>query len=373
MSLDDASWRELRAEFPALASEVYLNAAAASPTPRVVRAAVDRFHETLEARGDAAWDEWMAAREAVRSRVAAFVHASSDEIVFVPNTSTGINLIVDLLEDDGDVLSDTLEFPTVTLPWIHRGVRVDALPPREDGRLALDDFVAALEPRHATLLISHVQFSNGCRQDLSAFGAARAGRHLVVCGSQSAGAFVIDVRRDRVDAFATAGHKWMCAGFGAGFAVMHRDLVARRPRVMGWFSTQEPFAFDNQRYALLPSHARSELGCPPFAQIFALGAAVDFLSAIGTDRIEARVLALNTYLTDGLDRLGITTLSPRGPHRSAETLCAFPDPAHVVAFLGERHIQVSPKPQGIRVSTHFYNTAADIDALLRALGEYRPA
>ena len=373
MSLDDASWREVRAEFPALASDVYLNAAAASPTPRVVRAAVDRFHEALETRGDAPWDDWLAEREAIRSRVAAFVNASADEIVFVPNTSTGINLAVDLLGGDGDVLSDTLEFPTVTLPWIHRGVRVDALAPRDDGHLALDDFTAALEPRHATLVVSHVQFSNGCRQDLAAFGAAKAGRHLVVCGSQSTGAFAVDVRRAHVDAFATAGHKWMCAGFGAGFAFMHRDLLARRPRVMGWFSTHDPFAFDNQRYTLLASHARSEVGCPPFAQIFALGAAIDFQSAIGRDRIEARVLALNTCLTDGLDRLGVTTLSPRGPHRSAETLCAFADPAHIVAFLGERHIHVSPKPQGIRVSTHFYNTEADIDVFLRALSEYRPA
>jgi selenocysteine lyase/cysteine desulfurase len=218
-----------------------------------------------------------------------------------------------------------------------------------------------------------VQFSNGCRQDLDALGRVRRGRHLVVCGSQSTGAFPVNLRAAGVTAFATAGHKWLCAGFGAGFACLHRDLLARPPRAMGWFSTDDPFAFDNQRYVLLDSHRRSEVGCPPFAQIFALGAAVDFLSAIGRERIEARVLALNTYLTDGLDRIGVPTLSPRGAFRSAETLCVVADPAQAVAFLAERHIQVSPKPQGIRVSTHFYNTADDIDALLDALRQYRPA
>jgi cysteine desulfurase/selenocysteine lyase len=373
VSLDDAAWREVRGEFPALARHVYLNAAAASPTPRVVRAAVDRFHAALEAEGDGPWDAWLAEREATRARVAAFVGAAPDEIAFVPNTSTGINLIVDLLADDGDVLSDTLEFPTVTLPWIHRGVRVDAVAPRADGHLDVDDLRAALEPRHATVLVSHVQFSNGCRQDLAALGQARGGRHLVVCGSQSTGAFAIDVQAGQITAFATAGHKWLCAGFGAGFAFMRRDLLARRPRVMGWFSTNDPFAFDNRHYSLLDSHARSELGCPPFGQIFALGAAVDFLAGIGRERIEARVLALNTYLTDGLDRIGVPTLSPRGAYRSAETLCVFPDPAHVVAHLAERGIHVSPKPQGIRVSTHFYNSAEDVDALVSALRDYRPA
>lgn len=369
----DRLWLEARAEFPALASETYLNAAAASPTPRAVRAAVDRFYAALETRGDAPWDDWLAQREAVRARVAAFVNGSPDEITFVPNTSTGMNLIVDLLHADGAVLSDTLEFPTVTLPWIHRGTRVDRITPHRDGHLDTDDFGSSLGQDHATILVSHVQFSNGCRQDLAAFGALASGRHLVVCGSQSTGAFPVDVQAGRLTAFATAGHKWLCAGFGAGFAWLHRDLLARRPRVMGWMSANDPFAFDNTGYTLLDSHARSELGCPPFAQIFALGAAVDFLSALGTAAIETRVLALNTYLTDGLARIGVQTLSPGGKYRSAETLCAFADPAHVVAYLAERRIHVSPKPEGIRVATHFYNTDEDVDVLLKALAAFRPA
>ena len=100
----------------------YLNAAAASPTPRPVRAAVEPLHRQLEEDGDIHWDAWLERKEEVRATVARLINAEPDEIAFVPNTSTGINLIVDLLEHDGDVVSDTLEFPTVTLPWVHRGV-----------------------------------------------------------------------------------------------------------------------------------------------------------------------------------------------------------------------------------------------------------
>ncbi|PYQ16808.1 MAG: hypothetical protein DMF80_03540 [Acidobacteria bacterium] len=360
-------WTEIRRDFPALARCVYLNAAAGSPTPRPVRAAVDAFYRQLEEEGDAAWDEWMEKKEAVRARVARFVGAEADEVAFVPNTSTGINLIVDLLAEDGPVLAAEPEFPTVTLPWIHRGVEVRFLAP-EQGTLPAAMFAARGSPAAATIAVSHVQFSNGCRLDLDALGALKDRRNLVVCGSQSAGAFPVDVHRSGIDAFATAGHKWMCAGYGAGFAVMRRALLARRPpRAIGWMSVANPFAFDNRRYQTVAAARRTEAGCPPFAAIFALGAAVDYLSAIGREAVAERVLALNTYLTDRLRQARIEVLSPGGPFRSGETLCAVAEPRLTAARLRERGIHVTSKPEGLRIATHFYNDEADVDACVEAL------
>ena len=96
----------------------------------------------MEDGGRRDWDAWLERRERVREKVAEFIGAEADEIAFVPNTSTGMNLIVDLLGDDGPVLSDELEFPTVTLPWIHRGIPVHFLPAVE-GILRLESFAAA--------------------------------------------------------------------------------------------------------------------------------------------------------------------------------------------------------------------------------------
>jgi selenocysteine lyase/cysteine desulfurase len=364
-------WDEVRGDFPGLAGKCYLNAAATSLTPRPVREAAASFYRELEAGGDEQWDAWLERREAVRVLVAGFIGAQPDEIAFVPNTSTGINLIADLLEKDGPVLSDELEFPAVTLPWIHRGVPVRFVAAAE-GVLRLESFAAGQAPHAATIAISHVQFSNGCRQDLQAFGSVKGSRHLVVCGSQSIGAFPVDVRGSRIDALASAGHKWLCAGYGAGFCYVSRELVAaRKPRTAGWLSVVDPFAFDNRHLSLLQSHARTELGCPPFGPIFALGAAVHYLAGIGTERIAGRVLALNSYLTALLESESFEVLSPGGEHRSGETLVRVPQPERARAELLRHGIHVTQKPEGLRISTHFYNTEHEIEACVKALVAYR--
>jgi selenocysteine lyase/cysteine desulfurase len=364
-------WDDVRGDFPGLAGKCYLNAAAASLTPRPVREAVEAFYRELETGGDQHWDAWLEQREAVRGKVARFVGAEPDEIAFVPNTSTAINLIADLLERDGPVLTDELEFPAVTLPFIHRGVPVRFVAAAE-GVLRLESFQAGQAPHAATVAISHVQFSNGCRQDLDAFGSIKGSRHFVVCASQSLGAFPVDVRRSRIDALACAGHKWMCAGYGAGFCYVSRELVAARPpRAVGWLSGEDPYAFDNRHLRLIASNARTELGCPPFGPIFALGAAVDYLAGIGIHEIAERVLTLNTYLTTRLERESFEVLSPGGEHRSGETLVRVPQPDRACEHLLERGVNVTRKPEGLRISTHFYNDERELDTCVDALAAYR--
>jgi cysteine desulfurase/selenocysteine lyase len=365
-------WDEVRRDFPALSRYVYLNAAAGSPTPPPVREAVNRFYRQLEEDGDLHWEPWLEERERIRARVAAFVGAAADEIAFVANTTAGINLIADLVARDGAVLADEREFPTVTLPWMHRGVPVFFLAAGPDGAVPLQAYAEGEAPQAATLAVSHVQYSNGCRQDLAALGALKGRRHLVVSGSQSVGALVVDLDAWGVDAMACAGHKWLAAGYGAGFVFIRRGLLeARPPTAMGWLSVEDPYAFDNRSYRLLSAARRVEGGCPPFAGIFALGAAVAYLTALGIHAIEARVLELNQTLTDGLVRRGFRVLSPGGPHRSGQTLVAVPDPPRAAAFLAARGVLVTEKPQGLRLATHFYNTEQDIDRALEVLAEYR--
>lgn len=364
-------WDEARADFPALQRHVYLNAAAAGPTPRVVREVVHAFQRELEEGGDVWWDEWLARREAAREALARFIGAEPDEVAFVPNTSVGMNVIVDLLAADGPVLANEMEFPTLTLPFIHRGVPVHFVPAVE-GVVRLESFAEPDAPRAATLAVSHVQFANGCRLDLPALGAMKGARRLVVSGSQALGAFPVDVRAMHIDALAASGHKWLGAGYGAGFMYASRGLIeARPPRAIGWLSVQDPFRFDNRAYRLLPGAARFELGCPAFAGIFALGAAVTYIDGLGIEAIAERVLALNMYLTFRLSRAGFEVLSPGGEHRSGQTLVAVPEAERAVLFLKERGVLVTPKPQGVRVSTHFYNNEADLDACVAALTAFR--
>jgi len=366
-----AIWDEVRRDFPVLERLAYLNAAAIGPIPRPVREAVDQFHRSLEEGGDRDWKQWMDRREEVRARVASFIGAAYEEIAFVPNTSAGMNLIVDMIGPAGAVLSSELEFPTVTLPWLHRGIAVHLLP-AADGIVRLESFERSQAPRAATIALSHVQFSNGGRIDLPAFGLIKAHRHLVISGSQSVGAFPIEVRDWEIDALACGGHKWLGAGFGAGFVYISRALLEKYPpRAVGWMSMRNPFAFDNRTIDLLPTNARHEMGCPSFPGIIALGAAVDYLAKVGREAIANRILELNMYLTSRLTMAQFEVLSPPDPQRSGETLCAIPDPPRATEFLRERGVIVTLKPEGIRISTHFYNNEEDIDRCVGALIAYR--
>ena len=368
-------WRRVRGDFPATERLAYLNSAGIGPVPRPVAEAAAGFYREQSEEGDKRWPEWVARRERVRERVAAFINAEPDEVAFTTNTSTGMNLIVDALEDRGGVVSCELEFPVSTLPWMHRGVRVE-LVKAADGELRTEDlFGAASSSGAATICLSHVQFSNGFRADLGEIGSNKGRLNFVVNASQSAGVLPIDVKRMRIDALCAGGHKWLLAGFGSGFVYLSRALLGgTRPRAASWMSVEEPFEMRNDRILPRPdAAARAEIGVPHFAGVFALGAAVEYLQAVGHERIEARALALNRVLTENLRGAGWQILSPLRveAHRSAETLVATPDPPRTVRELARRGVAVTVKPQGIRVSTHFFNDESDIDRLAGALGEVR--
>src|SRR5437899_1756063 len=87
------------------------------------------------------------------------------------------------------------------------------------------------------------------RPAVDAFGLIKDDRHLVVSASQSLGAFPVDVRRSGIDGLACAGHKWLGAGYGAGFVFIRGGLlVSRPPRALGWLSVERPFDFNNREF-----------------------------------------------------------------------------------------------------------------------------
>ncbi len=363
-------WDDLRRDFPGTRERVYLNAAAASITPKWVREAVARYQTELEDGGDDHWDLWLAQMEVVRERVARFIGAQADEIAFVTNASLGMNILADLVAADGPIISDELEFPTVTLPFIHRGAQAQFVPAIE-GELRLEMFDEIHAKRAATIVVSHVQFSNGFRLDLEALGGLKGRRPLMVCGSQSLGAFEVDVKAMQIDGLACSGHKWLGAGYGAGFVYVSKELLKRPPRDLGWRSVKDPFSFNNRAGVPVPAARRYELGCPAFPAIFALGAAVSYLDGIGRDRIQARVLQLNTVLTSALRHEGFEVLSPSGSGRSGQTLVAADDPGGVTEYLRNKGIMVTQKDEGIRVCTHFFNNNEDIEKFVAALKQHR--
>ncbi|HEY3025218.1 MAG TPA: aminotransferase class V-fold PLP-dependent enzyme [Pyrinomonadaceae bacterium] len=371
---DSINWAEIRKLFPVTESVAYLNSAAAGPVSRGSCTAASDYYETMMRDGDVHWTRWLAEREAVRKRVAALINAEPDEIAFTTNTSSGMNVIVDALEGRGKVISCDLEFPVTTIPWMHRGIDVQLLK-SVNGELQIDDLRQAMTGATGVIALSHVQFSNGFRIDLEELGQAKGNHALVVNASQSAGVFEIDVKRMRIDALCTTGHKWMCAGYGSGFVYLSRELLERsRPRSISWLSVKEPFAMRNDAIDLRHDlAARVELGCPHFAGIFSLGAAADLIAGIGMQNVQALALSLNQILTARLLEAGWQVLSPLRDERarSAETLVATESPRRVAMQLLRSGIIVTEKPEGIRVATHFFNNEEDIGRLIEGLENIR--
>ncbi len=364
------NWDEIRKQFPVTQHSTYLNTAAAGPLAVSTHEAATQYYKLMMADGDIHWDYWLDQREEVRKKVAAFINAEPDEVGLTTNTSSGMNVIVDALEVRGEVISNELEFPVSTLPWMNRRIPVHFVK-AVAGKINIDDIQRMMDYRSGVISISHVQFSNGFRMDLEALGEAKRAHALVVNASQSAGVFEIDVKRMKIDALCSTGHKWMLSGYGSGFVYLSRELQQQsKPRAIGWLSLQEPYDMKNDELHLRhDAAARVELGCPHFAGMFALGASIDLLTSVGMSRIQERALTLNKLLTNRLTESGWDVLSPIDDerNRSAETLVAADDPRALVSKLAERKVIVTEKPQGIRVATDFFNNEEDLAHLFEAL------
>ncbi|MEK6336947.1 MAG: aminotransferase class V-fold PLP-dependent enzyme, partial [Acidobacteriota bacterium] len=365
-------WQEIRSRFPVTERLAYLNSAAAGPVSRASFAAASGYYEKMMRDGDVHWNRWLADREAIRTKIAAFINAEPDEIAFTMNTSSGMNVIVDALEGRGEVISSALEFPVTTLPWMNRRIPVHLLPP-VNGEVRSEDVRSAMTHETGVIALSHVQFSNGFRIDPEELGEIKKHHALVVNASQSAGVFSIDVRRMKIDALCATGHKWLTSGYGSGFVYLSRELQEQSlPRSLGWLSVEDPFEMRNDEFR--PRHdaaSRVELGCPHFAAIFSLGASIDLNAEVGMANIQQRALELNRVLTMRLAENGWRVLSPlrNENSRSAETLVELENPGELVGRLFRRGVVVTEKPEGFRVATHFFNNEYDIDKLIEGLNE----
>ena len=281
------NWADVRAKFPVTSKSVYLNTAAAGPLAESTARAGELYYQQMMNDGDVHWDAWLARCEEVRRQVAAFINAEPEEIGFTTNTSSGMNLIVDALEKHGEVISCDLEFPVTTIPWMHRRIPVHFVK-SVDGVVRAEDVRAAMNTRSGIISMSYVQFSNGFRSDLEELASIKGNHALVVNASQAAGAFEIDVKRMKIDALCSTGHKWMRSGYGSGFVYISKEIqAASRQRTIGWLSVQDPYGMRNDEVHLRHDVAsRAEIGCPHFAGVFALGASIELMQSIGIENIQ---------------------------------------------------------------------------------------
>ncbi len=366
-------WGRIRIQFPAIRDVTYLNTAGGGPLCRYAAHEARTYYEEMLAYGDTLWDEWLERTEATRRQLASLIRVSPGEIAFLANTSLGMNLLAELFYGVGEVLTMADDFPSVTLPWLHRDYPVRFLESRSDGTIPVNDIEGALSSTTRILATSHVQYRTGFRMELSGLSELCRSRGilLIVDATQSFGTLRIDLEDHPVDALVFSGYKWMTAGYGiASLYVRKKHLESRRLPGAGWRTAKQPYALVNDLLDLTTEASGLELGHPPFPGIFALRGALRLIEEIGLDNIEARIQELTDYLHKKMDAAGISVTSPRAAGtRGGITMLGVSDPADVKNRLNKKNIFTSARGPALRVALHFYNTHEDIDRLAGALAE----
>ena len=365
--------QRIREDFPVTKKKTFLNHAGVSPLPKPVSEAMKAYLEerSLQEESDFDLDE-------SRKLFAELVHADSSEIALVPNTSTGMNIAANILEypSGSNVVTTDLEFPSVVYPWLRRHLR-----PRVEvryvrsirGQLRLEDFGKKVDDRTVAVAVSHVEYSNGFRNDLKAIAeiAHRHGAVIVVDACQSAGALSIDVRRHDVDFLTTSCFKWLLGPCGAGFLYVKKDLIERsEPVFIGWASVKDEIfetieLWNNRELKLSETARRFETGTPSILCCVGATAATKLLLKIGMDEIESRLTGLTGFLIERLKEEGFEVQTPEAiEHRSGIVNFLVDNAQEKAEMLRKKGIIVSARMNGIRASPHFYNTKEELERLI---------
>jgi selenocysteine lyase/cysteine desulfurase len=353
---------------------VYLNHAAAGVLPRATRDALVGLVEGQAREGVLGFVAVESQLDRYRERVGAFIGATGSQIAFLRNTGDGANTIARGLDwrAGDEIVICSNEFGSNALPWLAlrelgvRVVMVDA--PRE--RLTPAVLERVMTPRTRLVAVSWVSFADGYRHELAPLSAvAHAGGALFcVDAIQGLGAFVLDVKRDGIDALYAGGAKWLLAIPGVSFLYVSPELQDRLTvRWRGWRDVENIWDFFAYDQPLAASAERFEGGTVNFLGIAALDASIEVIAAAGVAEIEAHVLRLTDRLADGLMRAGAMLSTDRGSGISSGIVTfALPgtDSVRLGRRLGRAGYVTTYRPTGIRVSPHGYNTEDEIDAFL---------
>ncbi len=401
-----------RADFPLLAAHperIYLDSAATSQRPASViaaeRAFVENDYAAVHRGASEAVGRSTEAFEGARERVARFVGAQPDEIVWAENATDALNIVALGISDaslglgdrslglnEGDeILVTEAEHHANLIPWQRLAARTGAVlrwaEVDDDGVWTIDALRAASSPRTRIIAFAHVSNVTGYIAPVADVVtlAHEVGAITVLDACQSAPHLTLDLAALGVDFAAFSGHK-MLGPTGIGVLYGRSELLNALPPARTGGSTITTVTMTDAQF--LPAPQRFEAGTQPVTQAVGLGAAVDYLSAYGMERLHTHELELAGLLTDAVASVpGVRLLGPRPGAARASLVAVDVDGVHahdVGQYLDSRGISVRVghhcaqplhRRLGItastRASAYVYTEPSDIAAFAEALGEVR--
>lgn len=397
-----------RPDFPILHQEVngkklvYLDNAATSQKPAAVLNALRSYYEGYNSnvhRGihylsAKATDEY----EMARQKVAKFINASDcREIVFTRNATEAINLVayswgLSNLKEGDEVILTIAEHHSAIVPWQFVAQKTGAVLKfvnlTEDEVPDAEKLREMISKQTKLVVVHHISnvLASALPIDQVVSWAHDAGAKVLVDACQSVPHMVVDVRSLDADFLVASSHK-MCGPTGIGFLYGKSELLSSMPPFLGGGEMISDVYLDHSTYAEPPS--KFEAGTPAIGEAIGLGAAIDYLSGIGMQKIHEYEVELSNYLYDRLSSVPSVRVYGPKPSRSVTraALCSFNvedvHPTDIATFLDQQHgvairsghhcAQPLHRYLGVnasaRASLHFYNTKEDIDDFIRALSD----
>ncbi len=370
----------LRRRFPILARKNYLINNSLGAMPAATYGALKEYADTWATEGVLAWDEWLPLVTATGDRVGKLMGAPKGSVMMHQNVSTVVGILLSALDyrERAKIVATEHNFPTVLYNLYEqerRGARVALV---RGGQFLPDvqRIVDAIDDQTALVCLDLVAFRSSGLLDVAPVveAAHRHGAMILLDVYQAIGAVPIDVAALGVD-FAVGGSvKWLCGGPGAAYLyVAEWPRTRLRPAMTGWFSHKRPFAFEVDRLDPADDVHRYMGGSPSVPALYSARSGYEVVAEVGVPKIRARSQTLTERLIRGADAQGLTVNTPRAPAGRGGTVCVDFEGADVAHdMLIEQDILIDYRPRcGIRISPHFYNTAAECDAALEAIAELR--
>lgn len=396
----------LRADFPILERTVngkplvFLDSAASSQKPVQVLDAMDKLYRNSYAnvhRGAYTLSEESTdAYEHARRKVARFINAATEEIVFTRNATAAMNQLaygwaLNTLEPGDRILISVMEHHANIVPWQlivrHTGAQLSYVDISEDFRLDIERVADRLDERVKIVSLSGMSNVLGTMPaipDIAAL-AHEVGAIMIVDGAQLVPHAPVDVRKLGADFLVFSAHK-MLGPTGVGVMWGRKDLLEQMEPAEGGGEMISDVGLFESTWAPVPH--KFEAGTPPFVEAVGLGAAVDYLSAIGMDKVFEHDRDLTRYAierlteipdltiqgpADVVNRGGAVSFTMNGIH--AHDIATILDQEGVSVRAGHhcakplmRHLKF---PATARASFYVYNVKEDVDALIDALGVAR--
>lgn len=391
----------IRRDFPILGLTVngkplaYLDNAASSQMPQPV---IDRWvryqqaehaniHRAVHYLSEKATAEYELARQKLR----AFINAREDrEVIFTSGTTEAINLVAHgygrkFIGAGDEIILTTLEHHSNIVPWQmvaeEKGARIRVVPIDDRGALLVDEYRKLFNERTRFVGLTHVSNALGTvnpAKELVAIAHAH-GVPVLVDGAQAAPHLAVDVQDLDADFYAFSGHK-LCGPTGVGVLYGKAALLEKMNPYKGGGDMILSVTFEKTTYNVIPQ--KFEAGTPPIAAAITLGAAVDYLTGIGMERIAAAEQELLDYAMAVMSAMPGVRLIGTAPHKAAVLSFALDGvhPHDVGTLLNEEGVAIRTGhhcaqpvmqrfkvPATSRASFAFYNTRAEIDALTAAI------